>query len=185
MSTFLHYVHFKDALLDCSAPGGERCESLTWVDEIDKKPSVLLCYRLCLQEIVRISCHINEFDLRLLMAWCHEWSDFRMTLIMFGYIIFRLLCAGGLMPIGHKIICAVYAWSIINKDKSVLLWVSHGYILKDWCFLAMAWAFLNLYESLSDSCFWSIESAFPASDCLGATASLSPTAAAALSCLVQ
>ena len=35
MSTLLHYVHCKDALLDCSAPGGERCESLTWVDEID------------------------------------------------------------------------------------------------------------------------------------------------------
>ena len=35
MSTFLHYVRCKDALLDCSAPGGERCESLTWVDEID------------------------------------------------------------------------------------------------------------------------------------------------------
>ena len=24
-STFLHYAHCKDALLDCSAPGGERC----------------------------------------------------------------------------------------------------------------------------------------------------------------
>ena len=34
ISTFLHYVHYKDALLDCSAPGGERCESLNWVDEI-------------------------------------------------------------------------------------------------------------------------------------------------------
>ena len=34
MSTFLHYVRCKDALLDCSAPGDERCESLTWVDEI-------------------------------------------------------------------------------------------------------------------------------------------------------
>ena len=34
MSTFLHYVHCKDALLDSSAPGGERCESLTWLDEI-------------------------------------------------------------------------------------------------------------------------------------------------------
>ena len=34
MSTFLHYVRCKDALLDCSAPGGEMCESLTWVDEI-------------------------------------------------------------------------------------------------------------------------------------------------------
>ena len=38
MSTFLHYVHCKDALLDCSAPGGERCESLTWVDEIVQIP---------------------------------------------------------------------------------------------------------------------------------------------------
>ena len=34
MSTFLHYVHCKDALLGCSAPGGERCESLTRADEI-------------------------------------------------------------------------------------------------------------------------------------------------------
>ena len=34
MSTFLHYIRCKDALLDCSAPGGERCESLTGVDEI-------------------------------------------------------------------------------------------------------------------------------------------------------
>ena len=37
MSTFLHYVHCKDALLDCSAPGGERCKSLTRVDEILEK----------------------------------------------------------------------------------------------------------------------------------------------------
>ena len=35
MSTFLHYVRCKDALLDCSAPGDERCESRTWVDEIN------------------------------------------------------------------------------------------------------------------------------------------------------
>ena len=35
MSNFLHYVRCKDALLDCSAPGGERCESLTGVDEIE------------------------------------------------------------------------------------------------------------------------------------------------------
>ena len=41
MSTFLHYVHCKDALLDCSAPAGERCESLTWVDEIvDSGPNI-------------------------------------------------------------------------------------------------------------------------------------------------
>ena len=30
MSTWVQYVRCKDALLDCSAPGGERCESLTW-----------------------------------------------------------------------------------------------------------------------------------------------------------
>ena len=37
MSTFLHYVRCKDALLDCSAPGGERCESLTGVVEIGRQ----------------------------------------------------------------------------------------------------------------------------------------------------
>ena len=42
MSTFLHYVHCKDALLDCSAPGGERCESLTWVDEIGWHPTFVI-----------------------------------------------------------------------------------------------------------------------------------------------
>ena len=41
-STFLHYVHCKDALLDCSAPGGERCESLTWVDEITSTSNAAL-----------------------------------------------------------------------------------------------------------------------------------------------
>ena len=35
MSTFIHYVRCKDAFLNCSAPGGERCKSLTRVDEID------------------------------------------------------------------------------------------------------------------------------------------------------
>ena len=43
MSTFLHCVHCKDALLDCSAPGGERCESLTWVDEIASALVKQLC----------------------------------------------------------------------------------------------------------------------------------------------
>ena len=41
MSTFLHYVHCKDALLDCSAFGGERCELLTWVDEIVQSSAVI------------------------------------------------------------------------------------------------------------------------------------------------
>ena len=45
MSTFLHYVHCKDALLDCSAPGGERCESLTWVDEIHKWQKFIHVYQ--------------------------------------------------------------------------------------------------------------------------------------------
>ena len=51
MSTFLHFVRCKDALLDCSAPGGERCESLTWVDEIELKkkkwPSCLWVRNSC------------------------------------------------------------------------------------------------------------------------------------------
>ena len=40
-STFHHYVRCKDALLDCSAPGGERCESLTRVDEINDIPKLV------------------------------------------------------------------------------------------------------------------------------------------------
>ena len=38
---YLHYVHCKDALLNCSAPGGERCESLTWVDEIGNNTALV------------------------------------------------------------------------------------------------------------------------------------------------
>ena len=40
MSTLFHHVHCKDAFLDCSAPGGERCESLTGVDEINQSLQV-------------------------------------------------------------------------------------------------------------------------------------------------
>ena len=47
MSTFLHYARCKDALLDCSAPGGERCESLTGVDEIWCK-----CLLVCTKTII-------------------------------------------------------------------------------------------------------------------------------------
>ena len=46
MSTCLHYDRCKDALLDCSAPGGERCESLTWVDEIGQYSVVSVSYLL-------------------------------------------------------------------------------------------------------------------------------------------
>ena len=38
LSIFLHYLRCKDAPLDCSAPGGEKCESLTRVDEILSSP---------------------------------------------------------------------------------------------------------------------------------------------------
>ena len=50
MSTFHHYVHCKDALLDCSAPGGERCESLTWVDEIRHRSDTSVADR-CLIDV--------------------------------------------------------------------------------------------------------------------------------------
>ena len=52
MSTFLHYVHCKDALHDCSAPGGERCESLTWVDEIE----MLLMYTTKIRPVLEYAC---------------------------------------------------------------------------------------------------------------------------------
>ena len=64
MSTFLHYVRCKDALLDCSAPGGERCESLTWVDEIDTFPQRNICIvracLVCTNDIKYITSIINH-----------------------------------------------------------------------------------------------------------------------------
>ena len=54
LSTFLHYVCCKDALLDCSAPGGERCESLTRVDEI------ILGIRLITHAGILSSIHVSE-----------------------------------------------------------------------------------------------------------------------------
>ena len=57
MSTVLHDVHCKDALLDCSAPGGERCESLTWVDEIARDQ--------------RVNPGNAEFILRNMKIWLH------------------------------------------------------------------------------------------------------------------
>ena len=61
MSTFLHYVRCKDALLDCSAPGGERCESLTWVDEIHrshslhKHPAFFVLFVVSLNKLMKFS----------------------------------------------------------------------------------------------------------------------------------
>ena len=55
MSTFLHYVHCKDALLDCSAPGGERCESLTWVDEIVTSVTINVRYPYGFHNIDKVS----------------------------------------------------------------------------------------------------------------------------------
>ena len=54
ISTFLHYVCCKDALLDCSAPGGERCESLTWVDEIIA-PLEYSCYKIYTKNYIILS----------------------------------------------------------------------------------------------------------------------------------
>ena len=76
MSTFLHYVHCKDALLDCSAPGGERCESLTWVDVIAVEQSFLSCKMTQLDVLKTVSmsssvvpssrigriCHLSKFN---------------------------------------------------------------------------------------------------------------------------
>ena len=97
MSTFLHYVRCKDALLDCSAPGGERCESLTWVDEIryqkwkdhvqimrekiffmmmtslmtpQRDDKVSLLYS-CLNEISAFSCIIHERFDKSSPNWIH------------------------------------------------------------------------------------------------------------------
>ena len=70
MSTFLHYVHCKDALLDCSAPGGERCESLTWVDEIVCSPIVYTCdtNTLPYYELI-ISSHVTFWLLTKRSVW--------------------------------------------------------------------------------------------------------------------
>ena len=71
MSTFLHYVHCKDALLDCSAPGGERCESLTRADEI---PSILWhCHSAMLYEFPWIVSLIMMFLIvfGIILHTCH------------------------------------------------------------------------------------------------------------------
>ena len=64
MSTFLHYVRCKDALLDCSTPGGERCKSLTRVDEIRPTgplPTYLRSTKSCLayQSFLHYVCMLN------------------------------------------------------------------------------------------------------------------------------
>ena len=64
MSTFLHYVHCKDALLDCSATGGERCESLTWVDEIGVPDTAILLFHK-LYSVHRQSRHIVSWHTRI------------------------------------------------------------------------------------------------------------------------
>ena len=65
MSTFLHYVHCKDALFDCSAPGGERCESLTWVDEI--------CRLVAITVFLNMTWHDQLFSvIGCLQMWSHK-----------------------------------------------------------------------------------------------------------------
>ena len=67
MSTFLHYVRCKDALLDCSAPGGERCESLTWVDEINL---ILLKISEKLNLLLTVTFNPSPLDLYMNCSWC-------------------------------------------------------------------------------------------------------------------
>ena len=76
MSTFLHYVHFKDALLDCSAPGGERCESLTWVDGIS--PTEKIC--LLLLNPNKYDVHGGQHFLKHFHEWIHYLFYFRRNL---------------------------------------------------------------------------------------------------------
>ena len=61
-STFLHYVRCKYALLDCSAPGGERCLSLTWVDEI-----ALYSHHMASDYFRRLS------EQNVSIVWCTTW----------------------------------------------------------------------------------------------------------------
>ena len=75
MSTFLHYVHCKDALLDCSAPGGKRCESLTWVDEIEiaqfRKSVLSGCFLLTIQPgAVTTRPNITPYCI----CYCSDWG---------------------------------------------------------------------------------------------------------------
>ena len=63
LSTFLHYVRCKDALLDCSAPGGEKCESLTRVDEIG------MAKKRCVQ--TWLVCDIINWDLTITLGTCN------------------------------------------------------------------------------------------------------------------
>ena len=86
MSTFLHYVRCKDALLDCSAPGGERCESLTGVDEItciistlpnNNKPTWDLMRRMGTWRQWRVE-HVCNHDDRGGAAY-HQVSNIRCT----------------------------------------------------------------------------------------------------------
>ena len=79
MSTFLHNVHCKDALLDCSAPGGERCESLTWVDEIVSivvdvlwSPEIRSLYEWINNCIIKQCARINKACV-IFMKWLFCW----------------------------------------------------------------------------------------------------------------
>ena len=85
MSTFLHYVHCKDALLDCSAPGGERCESLTWVDEIFPHVTTVhipgTCWNLDMNTLSALLAHFGtgqyKFPLLLLLGFFVMWAFLR------------------------------------------------------------------------------------------------------------
>ena len=65
MSIFLHSFHCKDALLDCSAPGSERCESLTRVDEI-------MDIRNC---IVGLFSYWYQYSV-MTVRYCYTWHNY-------------------------------------------------------------------------------------------------------------
>ena len=88
MSTFLHYVRCKDALLDCSAPGGERSESLTWVDEINL---ILLKISEKLNLLLTVTFNPSPLDLYMNCSWCS----------MISFIVIQLHEPRIFYPSGH------------------------------------------------------------------------------------
>ena len=84
MSTFLHYVHCKDALLDCSAPGGERCESLTWVYEIMHYNGIHIDAMKIVSHLMQRTGWWNLLEFALIYLIC--------IYIWFQYIYMHMIC---------------------------------------------------------------------------------------------
>ena len=106
MSTFLHYVRYKDALLDCCAPGGERCESLTGVDEIRRSPvnshpkgqwRVTLIFFICActncwvnnRDTSNLRRHDSHNDITVMLAKSHPSLEVISTTHSFWHLVQR------------------------------------------------------------------------------------------------